>query len=102
MSGTLRLTREGFGIELLPRGQFDVSLDGAAVGSLAYGETFETPVEPGQHSLRIRAGRYSSGDHTFDATDGETVSFRCHGAMVWPRMVATLVLPGLGISLKRI
>jgi hypothetical protein len=57
--------------------------------------------QPGRHTLRIRKGRYSSREYSFDATDGETVSFRCHGAMVWPRYVASLVKPDLAISLKR-
>ena len=100
MSATLRLTREGVGIELM-RGQFEISVDGESVGSVKYGETVETPLDQGRHTLRIRKGRYSSRNCSFDATDGEIVSFRCHGAMVWPRYVASLVKPDLGISLMR-
>jgi len=100
VSATLRLTREGLGIELR-RGQFQVSVDGKIVGSVKYGDTLETPVEPGHHTLQLRAGRYSSRDRTFDASDSEIVSFRCHGAMVWPRYVASLVRPDLAISLRR-
>jgi len=85
----------------LRRGQFEISVDGKSVGSITYGETVETPLEPGRHTLRIQVGRYSSRDRSFDATDSEIVSFRCHGAMVWPRYVASLVKPDLGISLKR-
>lgn len=99
MSGTLRLTREGVGIELR-RGPFEISIDGKSVGSIEYQETVETPVEPGRHVLRIRAGRYSSRDHAFAVADGEVVSFRCHGAMVWPRYVASIIKPDLGISLR--
>jgi hypothetical protein len=98
MSATLRLTREGVGIELR-RGQFEISVDGKSVGSIEYGETVETPLEPGRHTLRLRVGRYSSRDCSFDATDGEIVGFRCHGAMVWPRYVASLIKPDLAISL---
>ncbi len=100
MSATLRLTREGHGIELR-RGQFEISVDGKSTGSLKYGETVETPIEPGRHTLRLRVGRYSSRDRAFDATDSGIVSFRCHGAMLWPRYVASLVKPDLGISLKQ-
>jgi hypothetical protein len=100
VSATLRLTREGVGIELR-RGEFEISVDGNGVGSIKWGETVETPLEPGHHTLRLRVGRYSSRDFSFDATDGEVVGFRCHGAMVWPRFVASLVKPDLGISLKR-
>ncbi len=100
MSATLRLTREGVGIELV-RGQFEISVDGKSVGSVKYGETAETLLEPGGHVLRIRKGRYSSRDRPFDAADAEVISFRCHGAMVWPRYVASLVKPDLAISLMR-
>jgi hypothetical protein len=99
VSATLKLTREGVGIELM-RGQFEILVDGKSAGPVKYGETVETLLDPGRHILRIRAGRYSSREYSFDAADGEIVSFRCHGAMVWPRYVASLVKPGLAISLK--
>ena len=44
---------------------------------------------------------HSSRDHSFDVADEEVVNFRCHGAMVWPRYVASIVRPDLAISLKR-
>lgn len=94
------LVREGFGIEL-HRGRFEVNLDGQPTGSLQYGQTLEIPLEPGHHSLRITKGRYSSRDHPFDAGDEETVNFRCHGAMVWTRFVASLVKPDFAISLRK-
>ncbi|HEY3953772.1 MAG TPA: hypothetical protein VGM53_10375 [Streptosporangiaceae bacterium] len=100
MAATLRLTREGAGIELR-RGQFEAWVDGGTSGTIDYAGTFVTQVEPGQHTLQIRRGRYSSQSHPFDATDGEVVSFRCHGAMLWPRWVASLVKPHLAISLRR-
>jgi hypothetical protein len=101
VSATLRLTRQTpFGFELR-RGLFEISVDGHSVGSLKHDETVETPLEPGQHTLQIRVGRYSSRNHSFDAADGEVVSFRCHGAMVWPTYVASFVKPDLGISLRR-
>jgi hypothetical protein len=94
------MTREGFGIELR-RGSFDITVDGKSVGSLEYGQTLETPLEPGHHTLRVRVGRYSSRDHSFDASDGQVVSRRCHGAMVWPRWVASFILPSLAVSVRR-
>jgi hypothetical protein len=100
MSATLRLTREGYGIELR-RGTFEIDVDGLSVGSSKWHETVEVPVQPGHHTLRVKAGRYSSREHAFDAADGETVSFRCHGAMIWPLYVASIVKPDLAISLKR-
>ena len=100
MPTTLRLIREGFGIELR-RGRFEILVDGRNTGSLNYGDTVEEPVEPGHHTLRLRAGRYSSQDRSFDAANDEVVSFRCHGAMVWPRWAASFVKPDLAISLIR-
>ena len=99
VSATLTLTREGVGMELR-RGPFEIQLDGTSVGSIKRHETVETPLEPGHHTLRIRAGRYSSQDHSFDVNDGEVVNFRTHGAMVWPRYVASILKPDLAISLK--
>ena len=100
MPATLRFTREGFGIELR-RGRFAILVDGDKIGSIDYGDTFEAPVESGHHTLRLRAGRYSSTNQLFDAADDEVISFRCHGAMVWPRWAASFVKPDLAISLVR-
>jgi hypothetical protein len=100
MSATLRLVREGFGIELW-RGRFNVTVDGKSIGSVEYRETVEAPVCPGHHTLCIGRGRYSSFAQPFDVSDGETATFRCHGAMVWSRFVASLLKPELAISLRR-
>lgn len=100
MSATLKLTREGVGIELR-RGPFDIQLDSRSVGSITRHQTVETPLEPGHHTVQIRNGRYSSHERSFDIADGEVVSFRTHGAMVWPRYVASIIKPDLAISLSR-
>jgi hypothetical protein len=101
MAATLKLTREGAGIELR-RGQFDVLVDGDSVGPINWHDTVEVPLEPGPHKLRVRAGRYSSRDRSFEAEDGEMVTFRVHGAMVWPRWVVSMLKPDLAISLKQV
>jgi hypothetical protein len=106
MSATLKVTRNisykiiGRPFELR-RGTFEISVDGQGVGSLENHETFETPLEPGRHTLRLRKGRYSSGDCSFDSAEGEVVSFNCHGAALWPRYVASIVKPDIAISLKQ-
>jgi hypothetical protein len=100
MSATLRMTREGTGIELR-RGRFEIVADGTSVGSFERHETVETPIEPGHHTLRVRAGRYSSRDHSFKVSEGEIVNFRCHGTMIWPRYVASIFKPDLAISLQQ-
>lgn len=100
MPATLRLTREGVGIELR-RGRFEATVDGEPVGSIQRHETLEAPVNPGHHTLRVRAGRYSSPDHSFDLSDGDVVNFRCHGAMMWPRYLLSILKPDLAISLRQ-
>lgn len=97
---TIRLMREGLGMELW-RGRFDVSVDGQDVGSIESHGTFEAPVAPGHHTVRVRRGRYSSPVRDFDVADGDVAVFRCHGANIWPRFVASLVKPDLAISLRR-
>jgi len=100
VTATLRVTRKGFGIELR-RGRFEILVDGHNIGSINYGDTEEAQVEPGHHTLRIRAGRYSSRGRSFDAADGGEVRFRCHGANLWPIWAASFVKPDLAISLAR-
>jgi hypothetical protein len=75
MSATLKLTHKAIGAEVR-RGKYDVVLDGEHVGSVEMNDTFETPVEPGRHTLQVRSGRNSSRTKTFDATDGEPIAFR--------------------------
>lgn len=101
MSATLRVTHElNFGIELR-RGEFEVLADGKAVGSVAIHEFSETPLEPGHHTVRMRKGRYSSREVSFDVADEEVAGFRCHGVRLWPVWVASVFVPGIGISLQR-
>ena len=100
MSGSLRLTREGVGIELR-RGTFEVVLDGEVIDRIERGDTIEAMIEAGRHSLRVRGGRYSSRSHAFEIVEGGVISFRCHGAMMWPRYVASIVRPDLAVSLHR-
>jgi hypothetical protein len=76
-------------------------VDGQTVGSIELHGNVEVPVEPGQHTVRIQRGRYSSPARPFDISDGGTANFRCHGANIWPRWVASLVKPDLAISLRR-
>ncbi len=100
MSATLILTRKHPGLELR-RGPFEIELDGNSAGSIEkIHETVEVPIESGHHTLRIRYGRYSSPERSFDVADGEVVNFRTHGPLVWPVYVASIIKPDLGLSLK--
>ena len=101
MTATLTVLHEAsIGIELR-HAPLEIVLDGTTVGSIKRHETFEKEVDPGHHELQIRAGRYFSPSRSFDAGDGDAVNFRCYPAMLWPRLLASLVVPSLGISLKR-
>jgi hypothetical protein len=100
MTATLRLTRKtGFGFELR-RGRFDIVVDDAAVGSIDHDGTAEIRVAPGQHILQIRKGRYHSPARSFTVADGDAVSFRCHGANLWPIWAASYAVPSLAITLS--
>jgi hypothetical protein len=97
---TLKLERQAFGFELR-RGTFSVLVDGQEVGSIAEHSSVEFPLDPGYHSVKLSAGRYSSPIRSFDATDGRTVTFQCHGARIWPMYLASIVKPDLAISLRQ-
>lgn len=100
MASTLQLVRKGLGFELR-RGTFHVFLDDHDVASVEWKQTIEVPLEPGHHTLQIKAARYSSHKHSFDTADKETVNFRCHGALIWPIYVASIIKPDLALRLKR-
>lgn len=100
MSATLTLTHKAIGVEVR-RGAYDVVFDGERVGSVEMNDTFETPVEPGRHTLQVRSGRNSSRTKTFDAADGETVAFRCTGKNILPIFLASFVVPSLALTLVR-
>ncbi len=100
MSATLRLAHKTIGVEIR-RGTYEIVLDGRHVGSVELNDTFETPVEPGRHTLKVRSGRNSSPTTTFDATDGEVVSFRCSGKSILPIFLLSFVVPNLALSIYR-
>jgi hypothetical protein len=78
-----------------------MALDGKRVGSVEMNDTFETPIEPGRHTLQVRNGRNSSRTKTFDAAEGEIVAFRCTGKSILPIFLASFVVPSLALSLRR-
>ena len=100
MSATLKLTHQTIGVEVR-RGTYDAVVDGKHAGTLALNETIDIRVEPGHHSLQVRNGRKSSRPKTFDASDGETVAFRCSGKSILPIFLLSFVVPSLALSLKR-
>jgi hypothetical protein len=100
MSATLKLSHNTIGVEVR-RGTYEVVLDGQRVGSVELNDTFETPVEPGPHTLKLRSGRNSSRTKAFDAADGDIVSFRCSGKSILPVFLLSFAVPGLALSLHR-
>jgi hypothetical protein len=100
MSASLELTHKAIGVEVR-RDNYDVVLDGECVGLVAMNYTFETPVEPGRHTLRVCNGRNSSQTKVFDALEGETISFRCTGKSFLPLFLLSFLVPSLALALKR-
>ena len=100
MPATLKVTHKAIGAEVR-RGSYDVVLDGQHAGSLDMNATIELPIEPGRHTLQVRDGRKSSRAETFDASESETVSFRCTGKRFLPIFLASFVVPSLALKLKR-
>lgn len=101
MPATLKLTHKTIGMEVR-RGTYDLVLDGKPVGSVEMNDTFETPVEPGRHTLEVRSGRSYSRTKTFDTVEGETASFRCGGKSILPIFLLSFIVPSLAISLRRV
>lgn len=100
MPATLTVTRKTIGVEVR-RGTYDILVDGKHVGSVELHGTFETPVEPGRHTLQIRNGRNSSRPKTFDAAEDEVAAFRCSGKNILPIFLLSFVVPSLAITVRR-
>jgi hypothetical protein len=98
MTATLKLTRDQNTPPELRRGLFEVSVDGRSIGLLENHGTFEAQIAPGVHRLRLRRGRYTSRQLGFDVSDGDSVTFRCHGARVWPTWLLSFAVPSMAIS----
>jgi hypothetical protein len=96
---TFNLSRRWGGID---RNDWTIEIDGKVVGSIAYQDSVDLPIEPGHHTLRIVGkGKRLSPVQAFDAGDGTVVRFWCRSALIWPIMVAALVKNDLWITLKR-
>jgi hypothetical protein len=99
-AATITLSRKWGGLIDRNR-EWQIEIDGNAVGWIASQKTVEFSVEPGHHTLHLSSHRHLSPQRSFDAADGEIVSFRCRAPMVWPMYVAALIKPDLWISLKQ-
>jgi hypothetical protein len=83
------------------REQWNVTIDGTVVGSIANKETVEIDMAPGHHTLRLGSGRRRSAERSFDVDHDEVATFSCHGPRFWPILVAAVINPDLWISLRR-
>jgi hypothetical protein len=97
---TLKVTHKAIGAEVR-RGPYDVLIDGKRAGAVEMNDTFQTPVEPGRHTVQVRNGRNSSGIRAFDAAEDQVVAFRCTGKRFLPIFLASFVVPSLALSLRR-
>ena len=100
MAATLKLTHKAIGAEVR-RGTYDIVVDDQRVGALEMNDTIEIPVEPGRHTVQVRDGRKFSRTETFDAVESEVVAFRCTGKRFLPIFLASFIVPGLALKLKR-
>jgi len=100
MSATLRLTHKAIGAEVR-RDTYDVVVDGERVGSVEMNGSIEIPVGVGRHTMQVRSGRKSSGTESFDAAEGQILSFRCTGKRFLPIFLASFIVPRLALKLVR-
>jgi ABC-2 type transport system permease protein len=99
-TATLKLSRRWGGVIDRNR-EWQILIDDNVVGSIASQKTVELPVEPGHHTVRLSSHRHTSPKRTFEAGDGQVVSFWCRAAMMWPVYLAALIKPDLWISLRQ-
>ncbi len=100
MSATLKLTHTAIGAEVR-RDPYDIELDGTRIGSVAMNDTFEAPIDPGPHTLQLRAGKKSSRAETFLSAEGEIVAYRCTGKRFLPLFLASFFVHHLALVLVR-
>jgi ABC-type transport system involved in multi-copper enzyme maturation permease subunit len=101
VTATLMLSRSSRRGVIAPRQDWEIEIDGRSAGTVARGQTVELPIEAGQHTLRVRSHRLRSRIRSFEAAEGETVSFSCRGQMFWFMYFVSLLQPEIAIILKR-
>jgi hypothetical protein len=102
MPATLKVTQEAFTNPAgIMRGTFDVVVDDKSIGSIKWHESIETSLEPGQHTLQIRTGKYSSRVAILEAAEEEFFGFRCNRRRHPLILLLALAKPSLAISLTR-
>jgi hypothetical protein len=104
MPGTLRVSRFDHILDRCRK--WDVVLDGEVIGSVANGQSYDSPVQCGTHTVRVGHRWLASPDRTFTIKYADQVEFFCRPRphlMVWiPYGVASLVRHDLFIVLEPI
>jgi ABC-type transport system involved in multi-copper enzyme maturation permease subunit len=98
---TLMLSRSSRHGVIAPGQDWEIEIDGQTAGTIARGQTVELPIEAGRHTLCLRSHRFRSRLRSFEAAEGETVSFSCRGQMFWFMYFVSLLQPEIAIILKR-
>lgn len=100
MTATLKMTHKAIGVEVRRRA-YEIVVDGQHAGSVAMNETTELAVEPGRHTLQVRSGRDSSRPQIFEASEGQTLAYRCTGKSFLPIFLASFLVPSLALQVRR-
>jgi hypothetical protein len=100
VTATLVVTHRAIGVEVR-RATYEILVDGQRAGSVAMNDSAELAIDSGRHTLQVRSGRNSSRTQTFDVADGQRVAFRCTGKSFLPIFLASFVIPGFALQLRR-
>ncbi len=101
MTATLKVTHKSIGVEVR-RDTYDIIVDGRAMGTVAMNHTTAVAIEAGHHTLQVRHRRKSSRRRTFDAAEGQVITYRCTGKSVLPVFLASFVIKGVALQLHRV
>ncbi|MGO9956919.1 MAG: hypothetical protein ACLP50_13220 [Solirubrobacteraceae bacterium] len=79
----------------------EITVDRTTVGSVKKNETFVATIEPGHHTLPVRAGRHWSRIQSFEVAVGDAVNFGGDTRRPWPMYLMSFLVPSLGVWLRR-
>jgi hypothetical protein len=71
---------------------YSVVVDGRKIGKIANGETKSFPIDPGEHTLKLKIAWCGSNTIHFDADTSQTVDFQCASSLRgWKIFLATAI-----------
>ena len=83
------------------RSTYEVIVDGKSTASVGMNDIIEVSVPPGSHTVRVQSGRNSSRTTSFQAAEGEIVTFRCTGKSFLPIFLVSFFVRSRALSLVR-